>query len=409
MLTIVLVLLFVPNVISLSCPYECEVTDFFNSERVSWRKKATFSWPRHETAANMPPSRELLELTTPSSDRPPVLLHLLTSPTCSEECVSPILTKKMTDSSALPIIHLHQDVWRAKRNIVCNRLLMRLGRTNSRIFARKTTAKRINTDVARSFLEEHHLWSATKAKHNYGLFDGEKELVAVATFSKGRTVLRGGVPHQSHELLRFCSKQDGTVVGGITKLIKAFVREQKPDDIVTVVDRDWGPGSGWHALGFEAVHAMPPLVMAVKDGERRHLVGAGIQKYSDTKKTSAGRLGLTADVLGELASIDDVSKARNCLARHGFYPVYDTGVERLMMVVPDSDAASVKEGDCDRSSVELWKHSVPTYAASYYSNNSGIAALLGDIEQMDKSFDELDLPAEIVRQVLSSRRKYQKQ
>ena len=132
----------------------------------------------------MLPPRTLLELTTPV-DRPPVLLHLLPSPSCSKECVSPILTKQMTDSFSLPIIHLHQDVWRAKQDIVCNRLLMRLGRTNSRIFARKTTVKRINGDVARCFLQEHHLWSATKAKHNYGLFDSvTNELVAVATFSK---------------------------------------------------------------------------------------------------------------------------------------------------------------------------------------------------------------------------------
>jgi hypothetical protein len=393
MLAIIFVLLFLHSVTAFSCPFECEVTNWLDSQDISWRQVSFSTARRHEEETHLPP-RPFLELTTPL-DRPPVLLHLLPSPTCSRECVSPILTKQLTDSFSLPIIHLHQDEWRAKHDIVCNRLLMRLGRTNSRIYARKTTVRRINGDVARGFLQEHHLWSATKGKHNYGLSDSDNELVAVATFSKARAVLRGGTPHISHELLRFCTKQDGTVVGGITKLVKAFVREQKPDDIVTVVDRDWGTGTGWHALGFETVHVMSPLVMVVNDGARRHLVGAGIQ--NDKKSKTSGRLGLPANVVEELSSIADSKEALKCLADHGYNPVYDAGVERLMMIVP-------KNGRNERSAVELWRHSVPTYATSYYSNNSGIAALLDYIEQQDMSGDwknhDLEFP-ETVASVVS--------
>lgn len=373
MLAIVFALLFPSPVTALSCPYECEVINWLNSQEVSWRQ-VSFSPPlRHHKETHVSP-RPVLELTTPF-DRPPVLLHLLPSPTCLKKCVSPMLTKQMTDSSSLPIIHLHQDEWRDKQDIVCNRLLMRLGRTKSRIFARKTTVKRINGDVARNFLQEHHLWSATKAKHNYGLFDSKNELVAVATFSKGRTILRSGNLHQSYELLRFCSMKNGTIVGGITKLVKALVREQNPDDIVTVVDRDWGTGSGWHALGFETVHIMSPLAMVVGDGVRRHLVGAGIQTDNSKSKTK-GRLGVPANVLEELSSIKDSGKALTCLAGHGYHPIYDAGVERLIMVVPKDDRV-------ERPAVQLWKQSMPTYATSYYSNNSGIAALLDFIKQKE--------------------------
>ena len=289
--------------------------------------------------------------------------------------------KKMTDCSDEPIIHLHEDVWKSKPGIVRSRLLTRLGRTEARIFARKTTSRRINSDAARSFLEEHHLWSSTKAKHSYGLFAADNELVAVATFSKGRTVMRDGIPHKSHELLRFCTRRDETVVGGITKLIKAFVIDQKPDDIITVVDRDWGSASGWHSLGFETVHIMSPLIMVVaaEDGVRRHLVGAGIQHGSSNK--NGARLGLLSHILTELSSITNAVQALECLARHSLYPVYDTGVERLMMLLPNSEA-SRRVGDT-KSGLELWEKSVPSYASSYYSSNSGIAALLKSIEEMD--------------------------
>ena len=98
-----------------------------------------------------------------------------------------------------------------------------------------------------------------------------------------------------------------------------------------------------------------------------------------SRKTK-GRLGVPANVLGELSSIEDSTEAFTCLAGHGYHPIYDAGVERLMMVVPKDDRV-------ERSAVQLWKQSVPTYATSYYSNNSGISALLDYIEQKDMPGD----------------------
>lgn len=187
-------------------------------------------------------------------------VHLLPSPTELANAVPPALSQQLTDacragllfatpSSSLQIIdndeplrrqqvvsgmiHIHQDVWYGKKNICQCRLLARLGRVQSRIFARKTAAQRIDRPTALAFLQEHHLWGGIQSKYNYGLFynnDPHKEkkattgvntnnnstetvLVAVATFSSRRKVLRGGVPHRSHELVRFCARRDGTVVG----------------------------------------------------------------------------------------------------------------------------------------------------------------------------------------------------
>ena len=230
-----------------------------------------------------------------TKERNAIILHLISSPTRLEECLPPKFQKDLTDyfnqqtengpgitsneKEYSKIIHLHHDIWDFKRKIVCHRLMAQLGlgvqvdsttnhrpSTNNetavmrRIFGRKTMARRITSSVAMEFLEEHHLWGATKAKHNYGLFVGgkdksgrndsnEEELVAVATFSAKRKIVRLGNPHRSHELLRFCSKRDSNVVGGISKLIKAFVKEKSPDDIVTVVDRDWGDAIAATSVG----------------------------------------------------------------------------------------------------------------------------------------------------------------
>ena len=56
--------------------------------------------------------------------------------------------------------------------------------------------------------------------------------------------------------------------------------------------------------------------------------------------------------------------------------MFDTGIERFMMFMTNSEA--MEKGGI-KSAMELWKQSVLLCAASYYSNNSGIAALLAYI------------------------------
>lgn len=374
--------------------------------------------------------------------RNPILLHLIPTPSRSEECLPPKFQKDLTDyfnqhngedlgfsthrKEYSKIIHLHEDIWNTKRDIVYHRLMAQLGlgvyigsaiqgESNERsgrsdirrIFARKTTVRRMQSPVAMQFLDEHHLWGATKAKHNYGLFTvnnnkkqnkdlNKEELVAVATFSSRRKIVRSGKPHQSHELLRFCSKRDSNVVGGISKLIKAFVREKKPDDIVTVVDRDWGDGSGWYSLGFHTVATMNPIVMVVcasntDDGfihtTRRHLVGAGIRTFDTTESKfnrtgdtcisakKIDRIGLSTDVLEKLNRVDSVEEVLQTLSEYNYFPIYDTGVERMMKIVsydPNGNQIIASKSNV----VEMWQNSQPTYAKEYYSPNLGIATLL---------------------------------
>ena len=41
--------------------------------------------------------------------------------------------------------------------------------------------------------------------------------------------MRGGTSHRSFEMIHFCAKRDGHVVGGLSKLLKAFIRDQVPE------------------------------------------------------------------------------------------------------------------------------------------------------------------------------------
>ena len=410
------------------------VTSFLDKEGIDW-SYLDYDW---KTNANLDVSNRIIVFSPPSSSsanaRPSTGLHIIPSPTSLEDALSPNLTRSMTtlcttDTSAIQsndhlpqqMVHLHQDVWRQKSDIVKKRLLARAGRIKTRVFARKTTCKRIDKPTAFAFLEQNHLWGGVRAKHNYGLFalerDGDDEvevLVVVASFGPKRRVVRPcndgngkfmdghNKKRSSFELLRFSSRVDGQVVGGLGKLIKTFTNLHEPDDIVTVVDRDWGTASGWEQLGFHSVAVMPSLVMAIDgNGIRRHMVGAGIKPTDDEeildinfnsdqgdhsgRQGQAGsivkgfRPGLSCYALDKLGvvPVDDHQTALKNLAECGFFPVYDVGVERLILFVEDGD---VTHSDA----MKRWEGSVPRYAEAYYSPVSGIQALLDQNEEYSK-------------------------
>ncbi|CAJ1958650.1 unnamed protein product [Cylindrotheca closterium] len=375
---------------TLQKPFVSQVTAWLNDEGISW-------CPADVPVQFQSPSTAFLKLDSSS-----ILLHLIPTPTSFNETLPPIFNKRLTDLVSATgcekgyskVIHLFQDVWIKKNEIVKARLSVQSGEGKQRrIFARKTTVQRINATFAMSFLEEHHLWGATRAKYYFGLFlecsgnNNCQELVAVATFSARRRVKRDGWTFKSHELLRYCAQRHAFVVGGISKLCKAFINDVKPDDIVTVVDRDWGNGSGWHSIGFHTVATMDPLAMIVNPNEpglRRHIVGNWIQvddlKTFSEANSNFRRLGLPREVLSKLNTTIDVAVIQKDLAKENFFPVYDTGVERLFWVINSTIPGSTQT---------LWQESEPKYATMYYSDNIGIMSLLRDAAAVSRPLDSL--------------------
>jgi hypothetical protein len=125
----------------------------------------------------------------------------------------------------------------------------------------------------------------------------------------------------------------------------------------------------------------------VRDGTRRHLIGAGIRldnnndddnDNTDTadvlsaSDATLNRRGLPVAVARQLESITNYHDALHCLNRYGFYPVHGAGVERMLLVLRHVDG-----GDDTRESAHiLWDTSIPRYTETYYSSNSGINALI---------------------------------
>ena len=128
---------------------------------------------------------------------------------------------------------------------------------NKTLFARSCQYLQVNKPEAEDFLQRYHLMGATNSGFNRGLFY-KNELVALASFSKGRKMNRL-LPHQrSYELIRFCSKNGITVTGGLSKLVKNFCDEKNAGDIMTYIDKQMASGQAYQRCGFKVHSHTPP-------------------------------------------------------------------------------------------------------------------------------------------------------
>lgn len=178
----------------------------------------------------------------------------------------------------IKVVHIWEDIWQNKRAIVESRLMSLFGKSDT-IPARLTQVQRIDKPTLDKFLIDNHLQSKANAKLKYGLFLPKRYfrvikneailheilahdslLVAVASFSNPKKFIREGQEYRSYEMVRFASYRGLTVVGGLNKLLKKFIEEHSPDDIMTYADADWSDGTNYEKIGFERIELTQSLI-----------------------------------------------------------------------------------------------------------------------------------------------------
>lgn len=131
------------------------------------------------------------------------------------------------------------------------------------VYARNCEVRRVDKATAAAFLSQHHRLGNTVCRYRYGLFvtrrTGASEavfepgtLVAVASFSSPRHRETEGLRESSYEWVRYASLTGLRVVGGMGKMLEAFIADRHPDDVMTYADADTGDaGSVYLKLGFK--------------------------------------------------------------------------------------------------------------------------------------------------------------
>jgi len=237
--------------------------------------------------------------------------------TCMEE-LSPTYFQKQSlehASQGIQLVHLWQDCWIAKQEIVRSRIAALSG-SGTRIMARRTKVWRIARDVMFDFFSTNHLQDFVDARYNYGLYSDEGKLLAVASFSAGRKVNRNGITVRSFELVRYANLLHHCVTGGLGKLIARFIKEVNPDDIMTYADLDWASGKCYQTLNFVQTAITSPLTFWIHPAEM-------IRYYPHR---------LPKQLTDEFNRRDKNGKIEDFLKDKGYVRIYNAGNLKYLLV-----------------------------------------------------------------------------
>lgn len=196
------------------------------------------------------------------------------------------LEERESKGEEYPLI-ITEDRWRRDGGSLKARLLAHL-RHHSQIYARNCEIRRIEKKEAAAFLAEHHAYGSASCRYHYGMFlkrhtghiaaEGSGildpgTLVAVAQFSNARKWQKGDKVIRSYEWTRYASLSGVRVSGGMGRMLKRFIKDVRPDDIMSYADLEWSRGDAYSRLGFrpEGMKEGVTFVIAENTWERTPL------------------------------------------------------------------------------------------------------------------------------------------
>lgn len=205
-------------------------------------------------------------------------------------------------SDGYPVI-ITEDRWNLQGDVVKARLLAHLEKF-SQAYARNCEVRRIEKNQARDFLQVNHSYGYAACRYCYGMFLKRQTghlaaepyvpgtLVAVASFSNARKWVKGDKEIRSYEWTRFASLPGLRISGGMGKMLKAFIDEVGPDDIMSYADLEWSEGYVYEALGFVQEGRKEPVMFSVDpDTWKRSPVRPGMTSACHCEEGPTARRG----------------------------------------------------------------------------------------------------------------------
>lgn len=160
---------------------------------------------------------------------------------------------QMAQSHDIRLIHVFESDWIHRRKQVLSFLRSALGKNENRVWARKCSVQLEPLKEVSVFLDENHILGTRKTGDTFVSLRYNGEIVCVAAFGK---------KHRQNQkekifLTRFCSKENVTVVGGLSKIMNFFSRHSE-EDIYTFVSRHLSEGESYLVSGWEHVSYSGP-------------------------------------------------------------------------------------------------------------------------------------------------------
>ena len=222
------------------------------------------------------------------------------------------LTKtNMCNEKGIDLIHVFEDDWLERKEIVKSMIASRLGVYKEKIFARKCQIKEIEKDQAKIFFDENHLQGFAYGDLYLGLMLNDELIQCICINKKGW--------HDGNvELTRMVTKLNTQVVGGFSKLMKHISDYIEYKSITSYVYKAWFNGKGYIESGFKIVKENNPSYSYVVNGRRVH--------KSHFRKDKIKKMFER----GELKFYDSNKTEHENMIENKIYRIYDCGTIKVI-------------------------------------------------------------------------------
>jgi len=208
------------------------------------------------------------------------------------------------------LVQIYSTEWEDKKDIIKSKVINLLGKSN-KIYARKTKIVELKRYETEEFLTINHIQGPDNAKIKYGLeYNGN--IVACMTFDGSRFNRS-----YKYEMIRFCTKNFTSVVGGASKLLNHF-RTKYKGSIITYADRRYSQGKLYKAIGFKF------------DGVSR----PSFSYFNIRNNTMHSRLSFQKKNLISMPFYDKNLKEWEIMQLNGYDRIWDAGQMRFVLDYP---------------------------------------------------------------------------
>jgi hypothetical protein len=202
----------------------------------------------------------------------------------------------------IQLLTIYDWEWETKQTQVKQKLQNMLGKSTDSVFARKCSVVEITHKEKKEFFNQHHVQGSGPGSINYGLtFEGE--LVAAMTFISTK---------KEFVLNRYATST--RVVGGFSKLLKHFQRNNKWDRIVSFADQRWSNGNVYKQTNFILEREIPVEYSYIINSEPLH-------KFAFRRKFLENKLAKFDPALSEWEN----------MKAHGYDRIWDCGKLRFAL------------------------------------------------------------------------------
>lgn len=225
--------------------------------------------------------------------------------------------QEVARDNGIRTIHIRENEWRDKNDIVKSRILSIIGKIDKKIYARKCEIREVPNNTKVEFLNKYHIQGNDNSSIRIGLYYKGK-IVSIMTFGKIRNTLSGkeDKEYETYELIRFASRTYLNVVGGFSKLLKyaeTLLSDMGIERIKTFADKRWSEGSIYESNGFILSHSSNPNYIYYR-GDRTY----SRYEFQKHKLYNLYEKGIIEEYREGMSE-------RECAETNGFNKVYDCG------------------------------------------------------------------------------------